>query len=95
MGIDLCLPTGNTLRPMEALRAYLNSLDPDEQDAFATRCGTTLNYLRKAISKGQRLALETTILIDQESGGAVRCENLRPDVDWKYLRERAAPGLPA
>jgi DNA-binding transcriptional regulator YdaS (Cro superfamily) len=76
---------------METLRAYLNSMDPDAQEAFATRCGTTVNYLRKAISKGQRLALETTILIDQESGGMVRCEQLRPDVNWEYLSKRTAP----
>jgi DNA-binding transcriptional regulator YdaS (Cro superfamily) len=73
---------------MEALRGYLNSLHPDVRDRFAERCGTTQNYLRKAISKRQRLALETAILIDQESGGVVRCEHLRPDVDWNYLAER-------
>jgi len=73
---------------METLRAYLNSMEPAAQQAFATRCGTTLNYLRKAISKGQRLALETTIRIDQESGGAVCCESLRSDIDWDYLGKR-------
>jgi len=24
--------------------------------------------------------------IEQATGGAVRCEDLRPDVDWAYLR---------
>jgi DNA-binding transcriptional regulator YdaS (Cro superfamily) len=74
---------------MEALRGYLNSLHPELRDQFAEHCGTTQNYLRKAISKGQRLALETAILIDQESGGVVRCESLRPDVDWDYLAQRS------
>lgn len=73
---------------MESLRAYLNSLDTAAQEAFAVRCRTSLNYLRKAISKGQRLNMETAILIEQESGGVVRCEKLRPDVNWEYLGRR-------
>ena len=71
---------------MEKLRAYLNSLPTDEQTAFATRCGTSVGYLRKAISKGQKLGESTVIAIDRESGGEVPCECLRPDVDWAYLR---------
>lgn len=71
---------------MEALREYLNSLVPDEQRAFAERCETSVGYLRKAISAGQKIAEKTVIAIERESGGAVRCEQLRPDVDWAYLR---------
>lgn len=29
---------------------------------------------------------ERCIEIERASGGAVRCEDLRPDVDWAYLR---------
>lgn len=77
------------LRNMEKLRAYLNGLTPDDQSAFAKRCGTSIGYLRKAISKGQKLGESTVIAIDRESGGGVPCESLRPDVDWAYLRGRA------
>jgi DNA-binding transcriptional regulator YdaS (Cro superfamily) len=37
------------------------------------------------------------IAIDRESGGAVRCEDIRTDVDWAYLRNTAAaqPQQPA
>lgn len=76
---------------MEKLRAYLNGLTPDDQSAFAQRCGTSIGYLRKAISKGQKLGESTVIAIDRESGGVVPCESLRPDVDWAYLRGRRAP----
>jgi DNA-binding transcriptional regulator YdaS (Cro superfamily) len=75
---------------MESLRAYLNDLDPNAQDDFASRCGTTVGYLRKAISVGQRISEGTVIAIERESGGKVRCEALRPDVDWKYLRSRTS-----
>lgn len=72
---------------MKALRDYLNGLDAEARDAFAERCGTTIGYLRKAISIGQALGESLCIAIERESGGAVRCEQLRSDVDWKYLRE--------
>ena len=71
---------------MEHLRDYLNSLPVAEQHAFATRCKTTAGYLRKAISVQARLSESTVIAIERESNGAVKCEHLRPDVDWAFLR---------
>lgn len=74
---------------METLREYLNSLDTSEQEDFANRCETSLSYLRKAISIGQTLGERLVIAIERESAGSVRCEHLRPDVDWKYLSKRS------
>lgn len=71
---------------MDKLLSYLNSLAPIAQRDFAQRCGTTIGYLRKAISVGQRLGESLCINIDRETGGAVRCEDLAPSVDWAYLR---------
>lgn len=71
---------------MESLRKYLNSLKPDEQVDFAVRCETSVGYLRKAISAKERIAESTAIAIERESGGTVKCEEIRPDVDWAYLR---------
>lgn len=65
---------------------YLNGLPTSEQQDFARRSGTTIGYLRKATSKGQRIGEGLVINLERESGGAVRCEQLRPDVDWAYLR---------
>lgn len=76
---------------MESLRAYLNNLSPSEQAAFAFRCGTTLGYLRKALSVRQQLGAALCIEIERESGGSVRVEALRPDVDWAYLRSTDCP----
>ena len=75
---------------MDRLRAYLNSLAADAQRDFAARCGTTLGYLRKAISAGQQLGESLCINIDCESGGVVCCEDLRPDVNWAHLRNSVA-----
>ena len=77
------------LRAMEKLRLYLNELSTDEQSAFAARCGTSVGYLRKAISVGQQLSEKIVIAIERESEGEIRCEDLRPDVDWQFLRNTA------
>lgn len=71
---------------MQTLRTFLNGLDSARQQAFAGECGTTVGYLRKACSINQRLGADLCIAIERESGGVVRCEELRPDVDWAYLR---------
>lgn len=74
---------------MENLRLFLNSLSTDEQAAFALRCETSVGYLRKAISIGQPISEKTVIAIERETHGRIRCEELRPDVDWHVLRVSA------
>ncbi len=76
---------------MEKLLAYLNSLQKAPRQRFVEGCNTSEAYLRKAISKGQRLGESLCIKVDRESGGVVRCEDLRPDVDWAYLRDAPLP----
>lgn len=71
---------------MEKLLAYLNSLPKAERTELVTRCETSEGYLRKAISRGQRLGESLCINLERESGRAIRCEEMRPDVDWAYLR---------
>lgn len=72
---------------------YLNSLSPDQRAAFAKRCGTSLAHMRN-VAYGKRCGESLAINIERESGRAVRCENLRPDVDWAYLRNTSIDGLP-
>ncbi|MEM5325205.1 Cro/Cl family transcriptional regulator [Paraburkholderia sp. JHI2823] len=74
---------------MDKLLAYLNSLSPAAQRDYARRSGTTIGYLRKAISAGQRLGESLCINLDRESSGKVRCEDLAPYVDWAYVRNSA------
>jgi len=74
---------------MEVLRAYLNTLTTAEQRDYADRSGTTVGYLRKAISTREQLREKLCIALDRESKRAVPCEALRPDVDWAYVRSTA------
>lgn len=73
------------LRSMD-LKKYIFAMAKDERDAFASRCGTTYAFLRN-VSYGQRRSGESLCInIERESSGVVTCEELRPDVDWAYLR---------
>ncbi len=72
---------------MRELLDYLNKMTPERQRAFAQRCGTSVGYLRKAASMKQRLGAKLVIAVEKESNGTLRCEALRPDVDWAYLRQ--------
>lgn len=71
---------------MKKLLIYLNSLPMIDRDAFAERCGASFDYLRQ-IGYGNRRCREAiAISIERESGRAITCEELRPDVDWAYIR---------
>ena len=88
------------MHSMKAVLTYLSTLQPAERDAFAARCGTTVGYLRKAASTGQRIGEDIAICIERESKRAVTVEQLRPDVDWAYIRgttpeQKPAPALDA
>lgn len=69
---------------MQKLLDYLNSLSKVERDVFASRCKTSVGYLRKAISTGQRLGAELSCLIEQESGFAVTRKDLHPE-KWNLI----------
>ncbi|MDY0886313.1 MULTISPECIES: Cro/Cl family transcriptional regulator [Kosakonia] len=69
---------------METLRTYLNSLALNKQREFAESCETTIEYLRKAISKGQKLGPALSVLIESNSAGAVSRKDLHPS-DWPKI----------
>lgn len=66
--------------PMDTLRTYLGTLAPDEQAAFAVKAGTTIGYLRKALSKRTRFDGALARRLDEQSGGEVSRSDLRPDI---------------
>lgn len=74
---------------MKKLQAYLNGLPTAEQADYARRSGTTIGYLRKCISTGQKIGEGICINLERESTRAVTVEDLRDDVDWAYLRNTA------
>lgn len=69
---------------MEELRIYLNALSLIEQRTFADSCGTTIGYLRKALSKNHELGPALCVLIEKASDGKVTRKNLHP-ADWESI----------
>jgi len=68
------------------LKTFLKSLPADDREPFAARCDTSFAHLRN-VAYGLKTAGESLCInIERETSGAVRCEDLRPDVDWAYLR---------
>lgn len=69
---------------MEKLRVYLNSITKSEQVEFANKCGSSIGYLRKAISVNQLLNPLLCVQIELNSHNAVTRPDLRPD-DWQQI----------
>lgn len=69
---------------MEQLHQYLKSLSSVDRDRYAMSCGTSANYLFKAIYKDQRFDGALARLLDENSKGLVKKEHLRPDI-WPEL----------
>ena len=72
---------------METFKRFWLAMPVPERKVFASRCGTTANYLNM-VAHGQkpRIGESLAINIERESNGAVLCEQMRADVDWAYLR---------
>lgn len=69
---------------MDKLKKYMNSLSCDEQVSFSYLCGTTVGYLRRAISGRVRLGPQYCVSIEKNSNGQVTRKDLRPD-DWHLI----------
>jgi DNA-binding transcriptional regulator YdaS (Cro superfamily) len=68
------------------LKAFLKSMTRSDRSAFAERCRISAGHLHNVAYGTRPCGTELAIAIDRESGGRVSCEELRPDVDWAYLR---------
>ena len=69
---------------MEKLKNFLNSLPVDEQKKFSAMCGTSVGYLRKAITKKAKLGPILSVKIEIHSHGAVARKDLHPS-EWKDI----------
>lgn len=74
---------------MNIFHAYFKSLSKDQRDAFASQVGTSVAYLWQIAYKQRRCNESLAIEIEKASGQQVRVEDLRPDVDWAYIRDSA------
>lgn len=68
------------------LSKYLESRSASE---LATSVGISNAYLSQIKNGARKASSQVCISIERATSGAVRCEDLRPDVDWAYLRGTA------
>lgn len=71
--------------PIDKAAAILGS-----QVALAAVLGVTKAAVGQWRDPDRRVPAEHCPAIERATGGAVRCEELRPDMDWAVLREQAA-----
>lgn len=68
------------------LTEFIKTLTKDDLDDFASRCETSAGQIKQVAYGNRRAGESLAINIERESNGSVLCEELRPDVDWQYLR---------
>ena len=73
--------------PTEALQRAIDLCGG--QAPLASSLGLTQSYVWNWLARG-RVPAEHCPAIERATARAVRCEDLRPDVDWACLREMAA-----
>ncbi len=66
-------------------KTFFMGMTVAERESFAARCNTSRQHLTN-IAYGKPAGENLCINIERESVGKVRCEQLRPDVDWAVLR---------
>lgn len=57
----------------------------ETQTGLAKAIGVVPQVVNNWLARG-RIPAEHCPAIEKATNGAVRCEDLRPDVDWAYLR---------
>lgn len=72
---------------MDALEKAVKILG--SQAAIAAICGVSKGAVNQWKDEGRRIPAEHCPLIERATSGAVRCEDLRPDVSWDVLRMQA------
>lgn len=73
------------------LKAYGNGSDANRMRVeFAKRVPTTLPYLVHLAYGYRTASVELAAQIERHTHGLVRCEEMRPDIDWNYLATRKA-----
>ncbi|QXI30496.1 MULTISPECIES: transcriptional regulator [Pseudomonas] len=68
---------------------YIKSLDPSRLEALAASCATSTGQLKQVAYGNRRASAGLAIAIDRGTDAQVTCEDLRPDIDWQYLRSSA------
>jgi DNA-binding transcriptional regulator YdaS (Cro superfamily) len=89
-GVDMRVQPGRDTPGLSALRVYLNSMTKAQQEAFAEGCGTSVGYLRTALSRGV-VGPAMALKIERASKGEITRDLLCPEwatvwPEWKPVK---------
>lgn len=76
----------NTSIPISSAASHLGSAAK-----LAKAIGVTSPMIYQWINGLRQIPAERCIQIERVTDGAVRCEDLRPDIDWSVLRFPTSP----
>ncbi|MNN43688.1 hypothetical protein D3C81_1579360 [compost metagenome] len=68
------------------LLEYIKPLAKSDLDDLAARCKTSSGQIKQVAYGHRRASASLAIDLDRETKGQISCEQLRPDIDWAYLR---------
>lgn len=68
------------------LKDYLSELQRGGISMLAKELDISTSYLSQLASGKASMSPERAIEIEKATNGAVRCEDMCPDIDWAYLR---------
>jgi DNA-binding transcriptional regulator YdaS (Cro superfamily) len=77
---------GITKHPIDVASEIVGS-----QTLLAAALGVTKGAVPQWRTEGRRVPAEHCPSIERLTGGRVRCEDLRPDIDWAVLRRPSTP----
>lgn len=71
-------------------RDYYYAIPVKRRPVWARRVGVSAGYLQLVAQGARQVSERVAIEIEKATAGTVTVEELRPDVDWAYLRATAA-----
>jgi DNA-binding transcriptional regulator YdaS (Cro superfamily) len=76
------------------LKQYIKSFKRGSASKLANELGVSPSYLSQMASGRAPVPAKLCTVIERATNNAVRCEDLRQDVDWHYLRGTAPASTP-
>ena len=72
---------------MRKLLQFLDTQPAGYKRGLAKAIKRSPSYLSRQLSGDRSFTVSDCISIERHTGGLVRCEDVLPGVDWKYLRQ--------
>ena len=69
------------------LKSYLSTSERGTAKKLAAAMGISTSYLSQMVAGDAVISIQRCIAFEDLTSGAVRCEDLRTDVDWARFRK--------